>query len=115
MSKFVNTYGKALAYVVATILTAVASFLSGGITAAEGVQIAIAGTGALLVWVVPLHPSWPWAKTVIGVVLAVLNALATLVLGGLNGSEIIGLALVALAALGVTVAPSTSTVKPALE
>lgn len=113
MSKFFATYGKALAYVAATVLTALAAALSGGITAAEGVQIAIAGTGAVLVWLVPLHPSWPWAKTAIGVVLAVLNALATVVLGGVDGSEIIGLALTALTALGVTVAPAASTVETA--
>ncbi|WDZ87175.1 hypothetical protein [Micromonospora cathayae] len=103
-------YGKAIAAVVGAILVASYAALGGDnhIDAEETVQIAIAAATAIGVYLVPLAPQYRWAKTAIAVVLAVLQALTTTVLGGLDAGEWIVLVLAALTAAGVTFAPAVS-------
>lgn len=104
-------YGKSiLAGLYAVALVAVPMF-SGDhhIDAAEGVQIAIATCAAAATWLVPLFPSAPWTKTAIGALLAGLNVAAGLIVGGINGDGWISIAAAVLGALGITLAPATST------
>lgn len=105
-----DRYGKALAAVILAAVTATTAALSDRhVTTAEWLQIAIATVTAILVYLVPAAPGWPWAKSAVGVVLAGLNAAATLIVGGWNtgsGTEIV---LAILTAVFVRFSPATST------
>lgn len=105
-----KTYGKALLYVLAAILTAgLAAVTDGHIDRVEAVQIAIAGTGAVMVYVVPLDPTRGWEKTVVGVFIAAEGVLVTVIAKGITVSDWIAVGLAVLTALGVTYAPAAST------
>jgi peptidoglycan/LPS O-acetylase OafA/YrhL len=103
-------YGKALAAVAGAVLTVAYGALSGDhhIDPDEAVQIAIAAATAVGVYLVPLTPRYRWGKTAIAVILAVLQVLATVILGGLDSNEWIALVLAALTAAGVGAAPAVS-------
>jgi hypothetical protein len=105
-----SRYGKALAAVVFAFLTALYSGLSGDdiLEASEWVNIGIAAATAVGVYLVPLDPKFRWGKTAVGVILSVLQVMYTVVIGGLDSNEWIMLALAALTALGVGVAPARS-------
>jgi hypothetical protein len=106
-------YGKALAAALVFVVTAVQAAVSDGhVTQQEDIQIAIAAATALNVYLVPAVPDWPWAKTVVGVILAVLNALTTLIVGGIQPADWTALILAALTAVGVTLAPAVSNTRP---
>lgn len=112
MATLWSTYGKTLAAFLFAVVTVVqASVSDGHITQAEGIQIAIAAVTAFVVWWAPVLPDAPLVKTVAGVALAILNALATLIVGGISSADIAGLILAGLTALGVGLAPAQSTVK----
>lgn len=97
-----KTYGKALAAVVGAALIVVQTAVGDGrIDAQEWVQIAIAAATAVGVYVVPLAPQYRWGKTAVAVVLAVLQVLTTVVLGGLDTQEVVTLLITALTAAGV--------------
>lgn len=102
-------YGKALTAVAIAGLTVAASALTDDhIDAAEGVQIATALTAAAGVFLVPVVPSWPWAKTAVAVLLAALSTAAALIIGGMHGTEWVNVALAGLGALAVGAAPARS-------
>lgn len=104
-----SKYGKAIAAVIVAALTVASSALSDGtVDAGEWVQVAIGGTTAVSVWLVPLVPGWRGAKTGVAVVLAVLNALTAYVIGGIDAGELINLALAALGVIAVSAAPAES-------
>lgn len=107
---FLKKYGKAIVAVIGAALTVAYGALNGDqhIDPEEGVQIAIAGSTAVGVYLVPLVPEYRWAKTAVAAMLAVLQVLATVILGGLDQSEWIALVLAALTVLGVGVAPAVS-------
>lgn len=103
-------YGKAIAAVIAAALTVAYGALSGDqrIDSYEWVQIAIALTTAVGVYVVPLAPGYRWGKTAVAVVLSMLQVLATVILGGLDPHEWVALALAGLTVVGVGAAPAVS-------
>ena len=103
-------FGKALAAVAGAALTVAYGALSGDqhIDPEEAVQIAIAAATAIGVYLVPLAPQYRWGKTAVAAVLAVLQVLATVILGGLDSNEWIALLLAALTVLGVGAAPAVS-------
>lgn len=110
-----NVYGKALAAVILAAVTAVQAVLSDGrVTPVEWVQIAIAVVTALLVYVVPVVPAWPHAKSVIGAVLAGLNVLVTVMVGGWNSGSATEAVLAVATAVFVRYAPAQSTVNGAV-
>lgn len=110
-------YGKALAAVLFAALTAAYAALSGDnhIDPDEAINVFIALATAVGVYVVPLDARWGWGKTAVAVVLSVLQVLTTVILGGVGSNEWIMLALAALTALGVGVAPARSDSGPAVE
>lgn len=102
-------YGKALVAAVFAFVTAIQALVSDGhITQQEGVQIAIAAVTAISVYVVPMI-GYPAAKTIVAVILAVLNVLATAIVGGLDAGDMAGMVIAALTAIGVAGAPARST------
>lgn len=75
-------YGKAwaaIAYAVAVAIQAAAG--DRHVSPVEWVQIAIAAATAVGVYMVPITSSYKWAKTAVAMVLAMLQALATALLG----------------------------------
>ncbi len=102
-------YSKAIAAVVATVLSAVVAALFGDefVSSVEWVNIAIAGVGAAAVFAAPNVPGAAYTKAIIAVLTAVLTLLASLLLvGPLGVSEWLQLGVVALAALGVYAVPN---------
>lgn len=75
-------YGKAwaaIAYVVAIAIQAAHS--DGHVTSVEWVQVGIAAATAVGVYMVPITSQYKWMKTAVAMVLAMLQALATVLLG----------------------------------
>lgn len=102
-------YAKALAAVLATVLSAVVAALTGDevVSTVEWVNIAIAGVGAAAVFAAPNVPGAAYTKAVLAVLTAVLTLLADLLLvGPLGTSEWLQLGVVALGALGVYAVPN---------
>lgn len=97
------TYAKTVAAILATLFSAAIAALSGDsvISAQEWVNIAIAGTTAVSVLYVPNAPNAPVAKAVVAAVSAVLTLLVNFIIGGIDLSEGLQMALAFLGALGV--------------
>lgn len=101
-------YGKTIAAALVLVVTAVQAALSDGhVTSVEGVQIAIAATNAGLVYLVPNVPQWPWSKTILAAVLAVLQLATSLIVDGISTADWSALLLAGLLALSGA-APSQS-------
>lgn len=99
-------YTKFIVMVLVTALTAVAAVLSGGITSAEWVTVAIATVGALSVFAAPNVPGAAYTKSILAVLTAVLAFLVTAITGGINASELIQIAILAAGAVGVYAFPN---------
>ncbi len=105
-------YSKLAAWVVVAVLGSLVGALADAhVSTVEGVQLAIAGAGAVGVWVagyLPVGLTWP--KTAVALTLAALNVLVTyLGAGGWSGvtaAEWVNVVLVALAAAGVKLVPT---------
>lgn len=103
-------YGKAIAAVVATIVSGIVAALVGDndLTAAEWVNVAIAAVGACAVFAAPNVPGAAFTKSVLAVLTAVLTLLASFITDNtVTGSEWLQLLLAGLGALGVYAAPYT--------
>ena len=102
-------YGKAALAVLGTVLSAVIAALVGDaiVSAVEWVNVAIAGTGAAAVFASPNVPGARYTKVILSTLTGVLVLLSSLILGGLDTSEVLQLAVAALTAAGVYMAPYT--------
>jgi hypothetical protein len=101
-------YGKTIAAALVLIVTAAQAALSDGhLTQVEGVEIAIAATNAGLIYLVPNVPRWPWSKTILAAILAVLQLATSLIIDGISSADLSALVLAALLALSGA-APSRS-------
>ncbi len=107
---FMRKYGKALASAFFAVLVAVYTALNGDnrIDGLEWIVVAIAFTNAVGVYLVPLAPQTRYSKTAVAVVLAVLQVLTTVIVGGIDSTEWILVLLSVGQALGVAAAPSVS-------
>jgi hypothetical protein len=102
-------FGRAIVAVITAGGVLLASALTDGhVDQGEGIQIAIAFTAAVGVWLAPNLPYSGGVKTSVAVLLAVLELAATLITDGLTSAEIINLILAGLGVIGVGVAPSVS-------
>ncbi|GAA2715183.1 hypothetical protein ACFY2R_27770 [Micromonospora olivasterospora] len=110
MKPFATRYGKAIASAVFFVLTVLYAKLSGDnhLDPEEWVAVAIAAVSAVGVYLVPLAPEYPWAKSAVAALLAALQVLATVILGGLDTNEWILIVLAVLQGLGVAAAPAVS-------
>lgn len=105
-----QTYGKAIIAVITAAIVAAHQALGGDghIDPTEWVSVAIAFATAVGVWLVPLAPQAKWSKTAVAVVLAVLQVLTTVILGGVQADEVLLLLITAAGALGIYIAPATT-------
>lgn len=105
-----QTYGKSIVAFLYAVATTAMPLVTGDhhIDPSEGVAIAIAACTAALTWLVPLVPSAPWTKTAIGAVLAGLQVATTVIVGGVDGNDMLLIAFAVLSFLGITAAPAVS-------
>ena len=105
-----STYGKFIVGFLYAVATAAVPLFSGDhhVDPSEGVAIAIAVCTAALTWLVPLVPSAPWIKSAVAAALAGLQVLATVIIGGVDGNDIMLIAFAVISALGISVAPADS-------
>lgn len=97
-------YAKALFAVLATVASAVVAYYTdGAISSTEGVNIAIAGAGAVAVGLSENLPEgvWAYAKTYMAALMAGLALLASLIVGGLTMDEVWQIAVAVLSGAGV--------------
>lgn len=82
-------YGKAVVSLLFFIWTIVAPLITGDghIDGDEGLIIAVATVNGLLVYIIPLNPSWQAGKTVINALLASLAAAQTVIFDGLQPND----------------------------
>lgn len=107
-------YGKPLVSVL--VLAALALYVALGadthggarIVDIEWIAIAVASAQGLTTYIIPLAPQYPWAKTAVGAVLAGLDVLAVVILGGLDAQELFLIGFAVAGALGIAVAPAVS-------
>ena len=99
-------YTKLFVMVLVTGLTAIAAVLSGGITSTEWVTVAIAVVGSLSVFTAANVPGAAYTKAILAVFTAVLAFLVTAILGGIDTSELIQIAILAAGAVGVYAFPN---------
>jgi hypothetical protein len=101
-------YGKTLAAIVTALLIAGASVTSGDghVSGEEWFQVVTALGNALLVYLVPAVPQWPWMKTAVSAVLAGLAAASSLVLDGISTNDIINVILAIIGVALVAMSPA---------
>lgn len=112
-----TVYGKSIVAGLVLVATAVQAALSdsatgGRLTQIEAVQIAVAAANAALIYLVPNVPQWPWAKTVLAAILAVLQLAVSLIVDGIDSADMSALLIAALMVLGPAAAPSQSMTEP---
>jgi hypothetical protein len=101
------TAAKFLVALVGAFVAAVAAALTDDVlTDVEKVQIGIAVATAASVWVAANVPTMPAAKTVVAVVLAVLNLAVGLITDGMQSADWWMLAVAAFTAAGVFATPN---------
>lgn len=105
-----NTYGKSITAAVYAVIVVAVPFVSGDrhLDPSEGVAIAIAVCTAILTYIAPVVPGARWIKTAVGAVLAGLQVLATVVIGGVDGNDIVLIFAAVISALGIAAAPAFS-------
>lgn len=107
-----SKYGKAIAAALLAVVSFAASVYADGIvTDDEKVQVAIAVATAVSVYLVPIL-GWPWMKTAISAVLAALNVLATVIIGGLDNNDMVQIIVAMLTVAAVAVTPARSDPPP---
>lgn len=96
------------ATVVATILAAILAALTGDnvIDSVEWVNVAILAVGSAGVFAAPNVAGSAYTKTVLSVLAAVLTVLASAIVGGIDTTEWVQIAMAALGALGVWAVPN---------
>jgi hypothetical protein len=105
----IQKYGKALVPAAIAVVTAAQAPVSDGkITVQEVITFLVAVNAAVGVYVAP-NLTYKYAKTVVGVANAVLLALASVVIGGINAHDVTELLLAGLLAVTSVAAPAKST------
>jgi hypothetical protein len=103
-------YGKSWAAIAYALVITLQAALGGdgNVEVDEWVQIAIAVVTAVSVYMVPITTQYKWVKTGVAVVLAILQGVATVLLGGWEPNDWLTLLITGLGALAVLLAPATS-------
>ncbi len=103
--------GKSIVAFLYALAVTIIPFVDGGRrpSPAEWVSIVIAAVTAVSVYLTPLIPQAPWAKTAVGAVLAGAQILVTVIDGGVTGSDALLIVVAVAAAVGIQLAPARST------
>lgn len=110
LQRFFKKYGKAIVSVLVACGIASWQGMSGDhhIDGREGVVVLLAFLNAGMVFIIPLVPEYPWAKTAVGVGIAGATALSAVMLGGLSYDELTVVGMAIVQALGIKFAPAVS-------
>ena len=104
-----RAYGKLVLAVLGAAVFTLYGFLDDGhLSTDEWIKIAIAVVLAINVYVVPVTPEWPWMKTAVACVLAALQVLVVVIVGGVSAQEIVEIVIAVGTAAGVAIAPAIS-------
>lgn len=104
-----RAYGKLVLSVIGAAIMALYGFLDDNhVSTDEWIKIGIATTLAIQVYLVPVTAEWPWMKTAVACLLAALNVLVVVIVGGVNSQELIEILIAVGTAAGVAIAPATS-------
>lgn len=105
-----QVYGKSIIAALYAVAVVAVPLFSGDhhINPSEGIAIGVAVCTAALTYLVPLAPSAPWTKTAVGAVLAGLQVAATVIVGGVDGNDMLLIAFAVLSVLGIQLAPAES-------
>lgn len=115
MGIFKNGYGKLawplIGLVVMAVMTTVQNSLTNDkvIDSQEAVQIAIQAVAAFMVWAAANLPQYSRMKTLVMAVMAVLQTLYTVIIGGVDTTEYLNLGVTFLSVLGVALTPQQLT------
>jgi hypothetical protein len=103
-------FGKALAAALYAVAVIAVPLFSGDHRPgpSQWVQIVIAALTAATVYLVPIVEGVPYIKSVVGALLAVAQILVTVIDDGVSGTDMLTIALAALGALGISLAPADS-------
>lgn len=104
-----DRYRKAVASILGAVgVVIIAAVTDNVVTQAEGFAIGGSGLSALLVYLVPNLPTGAgrYLKFIVSVLLAIVQAVALSIVGGLTASEVALIAVAALTAGGVYVVPN---------
>lgn len=108
-NELMRRYGKVLVAVAYATATALLAFLDDNtLSMEEWVLVVIAFFTAIMTYVVPVTPEWPWMKTVVGAMLVGLGVLVNVIIGGISQSDILEIIVAVLGAIGIGAAPATS-------
>lgn len=107
---FLQRYGKAIFATLAAVATiAVPQFSSDHrIDPSEGVAIVLAIANAVTVFIVPIAPGARWVKTAASFVFTISQVLGVVILGGIDGNDVVILIAAAAGFFGVAIAPAVS-------
>ncbi|HLL69036.1 MAG TPA: hypothetical protein VK453_25475 [Micromonosporaceae bacterium] len=108
----IRKFGKSIASLAAAVAVVVASVITDGVTQGEAVQIAVAFTAAVGVYLAPNLPQYKWIKTAVAATLAVLSLVTTYITDGITSAEVVNLIVAALGVLVTGAAPSISDTEP---
>lgn len=102
------SFAKSVAAIVATVLSGVLAATTGDgvVDAQEWVNVAILAVGACAVFAAPNVPGAKYTKAVIAALTAALTVLASAILGGVDSTDVIQMAVAGLGALGVYGVPN---------
>jgi len=104
-----RAYAKLILAIIGAGVMALYGFLDDNhVSMDEWIKIAIATALAIQVYLVPVTPEWPWMKTAIACLLAALNVLVIVIVGGVNAQELIEILIAVGTAGGVAIAPAIS-------
>lgn len=107
-SKYAKLIPPLLGGIAMVVLTGVINGTQGDhlIDGQEAIQMVIQGLSLVAMWGAANVPGWSKAKGFQYAVFAVLNALTTFIIGGMDLTEWLNLAIVFLAGLGIPLAPA---------
>ena len=111
-----NTAGKSIIAFLYALAVVLIPFIDGRHTPTptEWVQIAIAAATAVSVYLTPLIPQAPWAKTAVGATLAGLQVLVALIGNGVNGNDLLLITVAVDGTFGSSLSPANSINKTAV-
>jgi len=103
-TKYTKTWVQAIALIAGGLTAAMAG--DNFISLEEWLNVGSMTASVALVLFMPNHPSYPYAKTIAAVIMAVCTILATFLIGGVSFGEWVQVVLTGVAAIGTCVLPN---------
>lgn len=107
---FFQRYGKTIFAALAAVVTFAIPLYSSDhhIDPDEGLAIVLATANAVIVFIVPLAPQAKWIKTGASFIFTITQVLGVVIVGGIDGNDVIILITAVAGFFGVAIAPAVS-------